>query len=140
MHSNVSSAFHKTAISLDLCRSPFVTLCIWLFAIKFQRQTLSMMLQPSIYWLQRTLLVFLLCLPTDFVATQDACILPSPGPRVITSVLVVKQTIHVITNVPKDTAFEVNPELTISVNNAPTNLDLITTYFSRHTSVITIAG
>ena len=98
------------------------------------------MLQPSIYWLQRTLLVFLLCLPTDFVATQDACILPSPGPRVITSVLVVKQTIHVITNVPKDTAFEVNPELTISVNNAPTNLDLITTYFSRHTSVITIAG
>ncbi|KAK0513497.1 hypothetical protein JMJ35_004483 [Cladonia borealis] len=98
------------------------------------------MLQPSICWVQRTVLAFLLCPLTDFATTQDACILPYPGPRVITSVLVVKQTIHVITNVPKDTAFEVNPDLTISVNNAPTNLDLITTYFSRHTSVITIAG
>ena len=99
-----------------------------------------MMFQPSIYWLRRTLLAFLLCSLTHIVATQDACILPYPGPRVITSVLVVKQTIHVITNVPQDTAFEINPDLTISVNNAPTNLDLITTYFSRHTSVITIAG
>ena len=99
-----------------------------------------MMFQPSICWLRRTLLAFLLCSLTHIAATQDACILPYPGPRVITSVLVVKQTIHVITNVPQDTAFEVNPDLTISVNNAPTNLDLITTYFSRHTSVITMAG
>ena len=106
---------------------------------KFQRQT-SMMLQPSIHWIRPALLAFLLCWFTGIVATQDACILPYPGPRVITSVLVVKQTIHVITNVPQDTAFEVNPDLTISVNNAPTNLDFITTYFSRHTSVITIAG
>ena len=98
------------------------------------------MLQPPIYWLQRTLLAFLLCSIIDFVATQDACFLPYPGPRVITSVLVVKQTIHVITNVPKDTAFEVNPDLTISVTNAPINLDITTTYLSRHTSVITIAG
>ena len=98
------------------------------------------MLRPPVYWLQCTLLAFLLCSLADLVAAQDACILPYPGPRVITSVLVVKQTIHVITDVPKDTAFEVNPDLTISVNNAPTNLDLTTTYFSRHTSVITIAG
>lgn len=98
------------------------------------------MLRPPVYWLQCTLLAFLLCSLTDLVAAQDACILPYPGPRVITSVLVVKQTIHVITDVPKDTTFEVKPDLTISVNNAPTNLDLTTTYFSRHTSVITIAG
>ncbi len=98
------------------------------------------MLQPSIYWLQCILLAFLLCSITDFVATQDACILPYPGPQVITSVLVVKQTIHVITNIPKTTAFEVNSDLTISVSNAPTNLDITTTYFSRNTSVITLAG
>ena len=139
MHSNISSGFHKTASCPDLCRSPLFTLCIWQFAINFQRQTL-MMLQPSIYWLRPTLLAFLLCSLTRIVATQDACIPPYPGPRVITSVLVVKQTIHVITNVPKDTAFEVNPDLTISINNAPTNIDLITTYFSRHTSVLTMAG
>nr|AUW30787.1 hypothetical protein [Cladonia uncialis subsp. uncialis] len=98
------------------------------------------MLQPQICWLRRTLLAFLFCSIINLVATQDACFLPYPGPRVITSVLVVKQTVHVITNVPKDTAFEINPDLTISVNNAPTNLDITTTYFSRHTSVITIAG
>ena len=107
---------------------------------KLPSSTLSTMLQPRIYWLQCTLLAFLLYSVIDSVATQDACFLPYPGPRVITSVLVVKQTIHVITNVPRDTAFEVNPDLTISVNNAPTNLDITTTYFSRHTSVITIAG
>lgn len=98
------------------------------------------MLPSLIYWLQYTLLTLLLCWVIGSVATQDACFLPYPGPRVITSVLVVKQTIHVITNVPKDTAFEVNHDLTISVNNAPTNLDITTTYLSRHTSVITIAG
>lgn len=98
------------------------------------------MLPPLIYWLQYTLLTLLLCWVIGSVATQDACFLPYPGSRVITSVLVVKQTIHVITNVPKDTAFEVNHDLTISVNNAPTNLDITTTYLSRHTSVITIAG
>ena len=98
------------------------------------------MLPSPICWFHITLLAFLLCWIIGFVATQDACFLPYPVPRVITSVLVVKQTIHVITNVPRDTAFEINPELTISVNNAPTNLDITTTYLSRHTSVITIAG
>ena len=98
------------------------------------------MLSSRFYWLLYTFLAILLCCIVGSAATQDACFLPYPGPRVITSVLVVKQTIHVITNIPKDTAFEVNPYLTISVNNAPTNLDITTTYLSRHTSVITIAG
>lgn len=98
------------------------------------------MLPSRFYWLQSTLLAFLLCWIVDSAATQDACSLPYPGPRVITSVLVVKQTIHVITNIPKDTAFEINPDLTISVNNAPTKVDITTTYHQRHTSVVTIAG
>ena len=98
------------------------------------------MLPSPIHWLNFTPLAFLLCWIIGSVAIQDACFLPYPGPRVITSVLVVKQTIHVITNVPRDTAFEVNPVLTVSVNNAPTNLDITTTYLSRYTSVITIAG
>ena len=140
MHSNISRGFHQDSQFSKSVSLTFVTLSICQFVISFHRQHLSTMLQPSIHWLQCTLLAFLICSIIDFVATQDACVLPYPGPRVITSVLVVKQTIHVITNIPRNTAFEVNPDLTISVDNAPTNLDFTTTYFSRNTSVITIAG
>ncbi len=51
----------------------------------------------------------------------------------VSSVVVVKQTIHIITSVLHDTTFEVNRDLTITVDNAPTNLDLMTTFFSEST-------
>ena len=56
------------------------------------------------------------------------------------SVVVVKHTIHIITNVPHDTTFQVNTDLTITIDNAPTSLDLLTTYFSRSTTIETING
>ena len=59
---------------------------------------------------------------------------------VINSVVVVKHTIHIITNVPHDTTFQVNTDLTITVDNAPTSLDLLTTYFSRSTAIETMNG
>ena len=98
------------------------------------------MLSLSIYQLQCAFFVILLFSVIDIGATQGVCGLPYAGPHVVTSVLVVKQTIHVMTHIPKDTAFEVNPYLTISVDNAPTDLDVTTTYHSRSTSVVTIPG
>ena len=70
---------------------------------------------------------------------QDACVYRS-GKMVVDSVVVVKHTIHVITNVPHDTTFQVNTDLTITVDNAPTSLDLLTTYLSRSTSIDTMNG
>ena len=72
-------------------------------------------------------------------AAQDACVYRS-GEMVVNSVVVVKHTIHIITNVPYDTTFQVNTDLTITVENAPTSLDLLTTYFSRSTAIETMNG
>ena len=72
-------------------------------------------------------------------AAQDACVYRS-GDVIVESVVVVKHTIHIITNVPYDTTFQVNTDLTITVDNAPTNLDIITTYLSRSTAVETANG
>lgn len=58
---------------------------------------------------------------------QDAC------SKDINSIVVVKQTIHIVTSIPYDTTFEVNKNLTVTVNNAPTELDLITTFYSQST-------
>ena len=69
--------------------------------------------------------------------TQDACVYRSEK-MVVDSVVVVKHTIHIITNVPYDTTFQVNTDLTITVDNAPTSLDILTTYFSRSTTIKTI--
>lgn len=66
-------------------------------------------------------------------AAQDACPDGDGGTENVASVVVVKQTIHIITSVPHDTTFKVNSELTVAVTNAPTQLDLITTYFYRST-------
>ena len=57
---------------------------------------------------------------------------------VVNSVVVVKHTIHIITSAPHDTTFQVNPDLTITVDNAPTNLDFLTTYFSKSTAIETL--
>lgn len=70
---------------------------------------------------------------------QDACVYRS-GKMVVDSVVVVKHTIHIMTNVPHDTTFQVNTDLTITVDNAPTSLDLLTTYFSRSAAIETMKG
>lgn len=70
---------------------------------------------------------------------QDACIYGS-GEMIVNSVVVVKHTIHIITSVTLDTTLQVNTDLTITVDNAPTSLDLLTTYFSRSTIVEMMNG
>ena len=83
--------------------------------------------------------VLLLSSATCGSAAQDACVYPS-GEMVVNSVVVVKHTIHIITHVPYDTTFQVNTDLTITVDNAPTSLDLLTTYFSKSTTTETMNG
>lgn len=75
----------------------------------------------------------------SFSIAQDACVYGS-GAMLVNSVVVVKQTIHVVTSVPHVTTFQVNTNLTITVDNAPTSLDLLTTYFSRSTAIETVNG
>lgn len=67
---------------------------------------------------------------------QDACIYRS-GPILVNPVVVVKHTIHIITSVLHNTTFQVNTDLTLTVDNAPTSLDFLTTYFSRSTAIET---
>ena len=71
--------------------------------------------------------------------TQDACVYRS-GAMLVNSVVVVKQTIHIITSVPHDTTFQVNTDLTITVDNAPTSLDFLTTFFSTSTAMESMNG
>ena len=66
---------------------------------------------------------------------QDACIYRSGD--TVKSVVIVKHTIHIITSVLHDTTFQINTDLTITVDNAPTSLNLLTTYFSRSTATKT---
>ena len=54
--------------------------------------------------------------------------------QVVTKVLVYENPVYIRTNVLSNTTFEVNPQLTITVQNAPTNLDFTTTYTSRMSS------
>lgn len=92
------------------------------------------MLGPS--WLRRQLsFIFLVmsCLKCSF-ATPDACGVR----RAITSVVVVKQTIHILANIPYDTVLNINNDLTVTVDDAPTEFNLITTFYSRSTNIQTI--
>lgn len=72
------------------------------------------------------------------VRAQGACSnrpnLPD-RPHIVTSVYVVKHTIHIMTSVPRDTTLQINTDLTLTVDNAPTSLDLMTTYDSESTVV-----
>ena len=70
---------------------------------------------------------------------QDACIYRT-GPLLVNSVVVVKHTIHIITSVPHNTTFQVNTDLTVTVEDAPTSLDFLTTYFSTSTAIETRNG
>ena len=81
--------------------------------------------------------LLLLSSATCISFAQDACIYHA-GNMTIESVVVMKHTIHIITSVPHDTTFQVNTGLTITVNNAPTSLDFLTTYFSRTTAIRTM--
>ena len=83
--------------------------------------------------------ILLLASAASFSVAQDACIYRS-GAMLVNSVVVVKQTIHIVTSVPHVTTFQVNTNLTITVDDAPTSLDLLTTYFSRSTAIETING
>lgn len=71
-------------------------------------------------------------------AAQDACVYHSGG-MVVHSVVIVKQTIYIITSVPYNTVFQVNTDLTITVDNAPTSLNYLTTYLSRSTNIETVS-
>ena len=83
--------------------------------------------------------ILLLASAASFSVAQDACIYRS-GATLVNSIVVVKQTIHIVTSVPHVTTFEVNTDLTVTVDNAPTSLDFLTTYFSRSTAIETING
>ena len=59
---------------------------------------------------------------------QDACSLArNPSTRVY----VVEYSVYIKTDVQYNTSFAVNTGLTLTVDNAPTNLDLTTTYTSK---------
>ena len=75
----------------------------------------------------------------DISAAQDACIYRS-GAMLVNSVVVVKHTIHIITSVPYNSTFQVNTDLTVTVDNAPTSLNFLTTYFSTSTAIETLNG
>lgn len=70
---------------------------------------------------------------------QDACIYRT-GPLLVNSVVVVKHTVHIITSVPHNTTFQVNTDLTVTVDDAPTSLDFLTTYFHTSTAIETRNG
>ena len=75
----------------------------------------------------------LLLLSKALAEAHDGCPYHVGYSSDISSVVVVKQTIHIKTNVLQDTTFVVNKELTLTVDNAPTNIDTITTFFSQST-------
>ena len=66
-------------------------------------------------------------------ATQNAC---TYSQQVVTKVLVVENPIYINTNVLWNTTFAVNPYLTLTVDDAPTSVDLRTTYTMRKTTII----
>ena len=51
--------------------------------------------------------------------------------RVITKVLVYENSVYINTDVLSNTTFVVNPDLTITVDDAPTSFDLTTTFTSK---------
>ena len=64
---------------------------------------------------------------------RDICEVDHLGSRLITSVNLVKQTIHIIASVAQNTTLDIDDFLTIPIMNAPTNLDVITTYETEST-------
>ena len=81
----------------------------------------------------------LICCAACIPQAQEACIYRT-GPLLVNSVVVVKHTVHIITSVPHNTTFQVNTGLTVTVDDAPTSLDFLTTYFSTSTAIETRNG
>lgn len=113
----------------SLTRHP---LCINIQRIKIVQVSYAMFCCLMLYCT-----ILLLASAASISVAQDACIYRS-GAMLVNSVVVVKQTIHIITSVPHVTTFQVNSDLTITVDNAPTSLDFLTTYFSRSTTIETV--
>ncbi|KAL2043931.1 hypothetical protein N7G274_003451 [Stereocaulon virgatum] len=132
--------FPSACTLFSLCSTSF-TLCYDAVA---SNKALEGGFVTMLYFL-RTLYLFCLslisftCVKSLFIAQDDCPDVPGQ-PRVVTSVLVVKHTIRIITNIPIDTTLHMNTDLSITVNNAPTELDIITTYYSRSTASQTYAG
>ncbi|MCJ1392320.1 hypothetical protein MMC18_005187 [Xylographa bjoerkii] len=72
------------------------------------------------------------CLTTH--AALNAC---RNNYRVVTTVLIYENPVYINTEVLSNTTFEVNPGLTVTVDNAPTSFDITTTYTSKLSSVDT---
>ena len=47
----------------------------------------------------------------------------------------VKHTVHIIASVASNTTLQINDDFTIAVDDAPTSLDLVTTYDTESTSL-----
>ena len=69
----------------------------------------------------------------QLATTQHACTYKQ---QVVTKVLVVEHPIYINTNVLSNTTFAVNPYLTLTIDDAPTSMDLRTTYTMRKTRII----
>ena len=78
-------------------------------------------------------LLHLLSIPP--VSSQNACV-----QQPITKVVVVEQSIYINTNVLQNSTFAINPDFTFTVDDAPTSLDLLTTYLSTTSSIISAIG
>lgn len=66
-------------------------------------------------------------------ASRDKCEIDFLGSRLITSVQMVKHTVHIIASVASNTTLDIDDVFTIPVDNAPTNLDVVTTYDTEST-------
>ena len=85
--------------------------------------------------LYRRLSIFAVILSSvifELAFAEDSCQI---GGRIITKVLIVEQPIHIQTNVMSNTTFQINPDFSMTVENAPTNIDLSTVYTSRRTTI-----
>ncbi len=84
----------------------------------------------------RSLFFHILCIfygSSLSVASPDDCEIGLPGNRLITSVQMVKHTVHIIATITDNTTLHIGDGLTIPVDNAPTSLDVITTYDTEST-------
>ena len=64
--------------------------------------------------------------------TENEC---QAGSQLITKVFVIEYPIYVKTNVLTNTTFQINPDFTMTVDNAPISIDLSTVYTSKRTTV-----
>ncbi len=76
---------------------------------------------------------WILCGTVFTAASRDKCEIDVLGSRLITSVQMIKHTVHIIASITSNTTLDISNALTISIDNAPTNLDVVTTYDTEST-------